>query len=57
MRIQVQVCPVDLIKTPKEILSCFVQVVSATIVREVIFQRITSHLLPEQCDVAKEEDN
>lgn len=39
LRIQVQVCPVDLVKAPEQILGSLVDVVAARIVGEVIPKR------------------
>jgi hypothetical protein len=50
LRIEVQVCSIDLIESPQQVLCCSIDIVSARIIREVVSQWRSSELLLEQID-------
>jgi hypothetical protein len=57
LRIEVEMCPIDLIKPPKQVLRRLVDVGATLIVGEVIAQRRASQFLLEDVDLVEEQDN
>jgi len=57
LRVEVQVSPVDLVKSPEQILGSLVNIVSTRIVWEIVAERGPTKLLLEDINLVEEEDN
>lgn len=57
LRIQIKMCSVDLIESPKKVLGSTIDVGATTVVREVVLQRRFGKLFLEQINFVEEEDN
>ena len=55
--IEIEVCSIHLVESPKKVLCRAIYIVAARVVREVVAQRRLGELGPEQVDLIQEQDD
>jgi len=57
LRVEIEMCAIDLVESPEQVFGCAVDVVTARVVREVVHQRRLAQLLSEQVDFVEKQDD